>query len=150
MRMILERLAEKGIVLPAPPRPAGSYSPVVLTGNLAFVSGQIPLRDGAVVHTGVVDHANMEEARQSARLCVVNVLAQLQNKIGLERVQKFVRINGFVRAGADFADHPRVIDAASDLLYDVFGDRGRHTRTAVGVLSLPLDSMTEIDAVVQI
>ena len=148
--MILERLAEKGIVLPTPPQPAGSYTPVVMTGNLAFVSGQIPLRDGVVVHTGVVDDANIGEARQSARLCAVNVLAQLQNKIGLERVQKFVRINGFVRAGADFASHPQVIDAASDLLYDVFGDRGRHTRTAVGVSSLPLDSMTEIDAVVQI
>lgn len=148
--MILERLAEKGIVLPTPPQPAGSYTPVVMTGNLAFVSGQIPLRDGVVVHTGVVDDANIGEARQSARLCAVNVLAQLQNKIGLERVQKFVRINGFVRAGADFASHPQVIDAASDLLYDIFGDRGRHTRTAVGVSSLPLDSMTEIDAVVQI
>ena len=148
--MILERLAEKGIVLPTPPQPAGSYVPVVLTGNLAFVSGQIPLQDGVVVHTGVVDQTNMEEARRSARLCAVNVLAQLQNKIGLERVQKFVRINGFVRAGVDFVSHPQVIDAASDLLYDVFGDRGRHTRTAVGVSSLPLDSMTEIDAVVQI
>lgn len=148
--MILERLAESGIVLPTPPQPAGSYTPVVMTGNLAFVSGQIPLRDGVVAHTGVVDCTNIEEARQSARLCAVNVLAQLQNKIGLERVQKFVRVNGFVRAGADFTSHPQVIDAASDLLYYIFGDRGRHTRTAVGVSSLPLDSMTEIDAVVQI
>ena len=98
----------------------------------------------------MVDQTNIEEARQSARLCAVNVLAQLQNKIGLERVQKFVRINGFVRSGSDFVAHPQVIDAASDLLYGIFGDRGRHTRTAVGVSSLPLDSMTEIDAVVQI
>lgn len=148
--MILERLADKGIVLPDPPVPAGSYAPVVMTGNLAFVSGQIPVRDGRVAYAGTVDDSNLEAARDSARLCAVNVLAQLQKKIGLERVQRFVRINGFVRSGPEFTSHPAVMDAASDLLYEIFGDRGRHTRTAVGVSSLPLDSMTEIDATVQI
>lgn len=148
--MILERLIEKGITLPDPPQPAGSYVPVVMLGNLAFVSGQIPVQDGRVVYAGVVNDANLQEARDSAVLCMVNVLAQLHKKIGLERVQRFVRINGFVRSRQDFTLHPKVIDAASDLLYDVFGERGRHTRAAVGVSSLPLDAMTEIDAVVQI
>ncbi len=148
--MILERLASMGVELPDPPQPAGAYAPVVLAGDLAFVSGQIPVRDGEVAHTGVVDDSNIQTARDSARLCAVNVLAQLQRKIGLDRVQRFVRINGFVRAGPDFTSHPKVIDAASDLLYEAFGDRGRHTRTAVGVVSLPLGSMTEIDAIVRI
>lgn len=148
--MILERLAGMGVELPDPPQPAGAYTPVVLAGDLAFVSGQIPVRDGRVAYTGVVDDSNVQTARDSARLCAVNVLAQLQRKIGLDRVQRFVRINGFVRAGPDFTSHPKVIDAASDLLYEAFGDRGRHTRTAVGVGSLPLGSMTEIDAIVRI
>ena len=148
--MILERLDQKGIILPDPPEPAGSYMPVVLVGNMAFVSGQIPMQDSKIKYAGVVDDDNIEVARDSARLCVINILAQLQKKIGLDRVQRFVRINGFVRADMQFTQHPRVIDAASDMLYDIFGDRGRHTRIAVGVSSLPLDSMTEIDAIVQI
>ena len=148
--MIVERLADMGITLTDPPQPAGSYTPVVLVGNLAFVSGQIPLQDGRVAYTGSVNESNLETARDSARLCAVNVLSQLQKKIGLERVQRIVRINGFVRAGPEFISHPKVIDAASELFRQIFEDRGMHTRTAVGVASLPLGSMTEIDAIVQI
>lgn len=148
--MILDRLEEMGITLPDPPQPAGSYTPVVVAGNLAFVAGQVPIRDGKVAYTGAVDASNIEAARESARLCAINILAQLHKRMGLERVQRFVRINGFVSSGPGFADHPRVVDAASDLIYEVFGDRGRHARIAVGVSSLPLGSMTEIDAVVQV
>ena len=108
------------------------------------------MRDGKIIYKGEVNDTNIDTAKESARLCAINVLAQLQNKPGLSRVQKFVRLNGFVRAGTDFTAHPQVIDAASDLIYEIFGDRGRHTRIAVGVSSLPLDSMTEIDAIVQI
>lgn len=148
--MILDRLKEMGITLPDPPQPAGSYTPVVVAGNLAFVAGQVPIRDGRVAFTGTVDASNIETARKSAELCAINILAQLHKRMGLERVQRFVRINGFVSSGPGFADHPRVVDAASDLIYEVFGDRGRHTRAAVGVSSLPLGAMTEIDAVVQV
>lgn len=148
--MILDRLEEMGITLPDPPQPAGSYTPVVVAGNMAFVAGQVPIRDGKVAYTGTVDASNIEAARESARLCAINILAQLHKRLGLERVQRFVRINGFVSAGPGFTDHPAVVDAASDLIYGVFGDRGRHTRIAVGVSSLPLDAMTEIDAVVQV
>lgn len=148
--MIHDRLAEIGIKLPDPPQPAGAYTPIVMAGDMAYVSGQIPLQDSKVAYTGVTDDTNVQVARDSARLCVINVLAQLEKKIGLDRVQRFVRINGFVRAAPGFMSHPYVIDAASDLLYDIFGERGRHTRTAVGVNSLPLGSMTEIDAIVRI
>lgn len=150
MSMIEERLKELDITLPDPPQPAGAYTPVTISKNLAFVSGQVPMQDGAIIYKGVVNDANIDMAKESARLCAINILAQLQKKVGLDRVQKFIRLGGFVRSDPDFTAHPQVIDAASNLIFSVFGDRGRHTRVAVGTISLPLGSMTEIDAVVQI
>lgn len=148
--MIEDRLRELDITLPDPPQPAGAYTPVTISKNLAFVSGQVPMQDGAIMYEGVVMDANIDVAKESAKLCAINILAHLQKKIGLDRVQKFVRLNGFVRADPDFTAHPQVIDAASNLIFSVFGKRGRHTRMAVGASSLPLGSMTEIDAIVQI
>ena len=139
-----------GITLPDPPTPAGAYVSTLPAGSLGFVAGQIPFRDGQVVYTGKVSSANLQEGRESARLCGINILAQLHKRWGLNRIQRIVRINGFVNAESGFADHPKVIDAASNLMYEVFGDRGRHTRVAVGIGSLPLNAMTEIDAIVQV
>ena len=150
MSMIDERLKELDITLPDPPQPAGAYTPVTISKNLAFVSGQVPMQDGAIIYKGVVNDANINMAKESAKLCAINILAQLQKKVGLDRVQKFVRLSGFVRSEPDFTAHPQVIDAASNLIFSVFGERGRHTRVAVGTVSLPLGSMTEIDAIVQI
>ncbi len=150
MSMIDERLKELNITLPNPPQPAGAYTPVTISKNLAFVSGQVPMQDGAVIYKGVVNDANIDMAKESAKLCAINILAQLQKKVGLDRVQKFIRLSGFVRSDPDFTAHPQVIDAASNLIFSVFGERGRHTRVAVGTISLPLGSMTEIDAIVQI
>lgn len=150
MSMIDERLKELNITLPNPPQPAGAYTPVTISKNLAFVSGQVPMQDGAVIYKGVVNDANIDMAKESAKLCAINILAQLQKKVGLDRVQKFIRLSGFVRSDPDFTAHPQVIDAASNLIFSVFGERGRHTRVAVGTTSLPLGSMTEIDAIVQI
>ena len=150
MSMIDERLKELNITLPNPPQPAGAYTPVTISKNLAFVSGQVPMQDGAVIYKGIVNDANIDMAKESAKLCAINILAQLQKKIGLDRVQKFIRLSGFVRSDPDFTAHPQVIDAASNLIFSVFGERGRHTRVAVGTISLPLGSMTEIDAIVQI
>lgn len=150
MSMIDERLKELNITLPNPPQPAGAYTPVTISKNLAFVSGQVPMQDGAVIYKGVVNDANIDMAKESAKLCAINILAQLQKKVGLDRVQKFIRLSGFVRSDPDFTAHPQVIDAASNLIFSVFGERGRHTRAAVGTISLPLGSMTEIDAIVQI
>lgn len=150
MSMIDERLKELNITLPNPPQPAGAYTPVTISKNLAFVSGQVPMQDGAIIYKGVVNDANIDMAKESAKLCAINILAQLQKKVGLDRVQKFIRLSGFVRSDPDFTAHPQVIDAASNLIFSVFGERGRHTRVAVGTISLPLGSMTEIDAIVQI
>lgn len=149
--MIEENLKSLGIRLPEPPAPAGSYVPAVRTGDLLFISGQIPVEDGRVAFTGKVSEENLETGQKSARLCAVNILAQIKREVeSLDSVVRVVRISGFVNSGPEFAMHPKVINAASDLLYEVFGDAGRHSRIAVGVPSLPLDSMTEIDAIVQV
>lgn len=149
--MIEEKIKSIGINIPVPPTPAGSYIPLVKTGNLLYVSGQIPLQDGKVAFTGKVSDENIETAQKSARICAINILAQLKKELGdLEKISRFVRLSGFVNAVPEFTQHPKVINAASDLLYEIFGDVGKHTRIAVGVSSLPLNSMTEIDAIVEI
>jgi len=149
--LIEEKIKSIGINLPIPPNPAGSYIPVVKSGNLLFVSGQIPMEDGKVSFTGKVSDANIDTAQNSARICVINILAQLKKELGnLEKISRIVRLSGFVNSVPEFTQHPKVINAASDLLYEIFGENGKHTRIAVGVSSLPLNSMTEIDAVVEI
>ena len=140
-----------GVKLPIPPSPAGSYIPVVKSGNLLYVSGQIPMEDGKVTFTGKVSDANIEAAQKSARICAINILAQIKKELGdLEKISKIVKLSGFVNSMPEFTQQPKVINAASDLFYEIFGDSGKHTRIAVGVSSLPLDSMTEIDAIVEI
>ena len=149
--MIEEKIKSIGINLPIPPNPAGSYIPVVKSGNLLFVSGQIPMEEGKVSFTGKVSDANIETAQKSARICVINILAQLKKELGsLEKISRIVRLSGFVNSVPEFTQHPKVINAASDLLYEILGDSGKHTRIAVGVSSLPLNSMTEIEAIVEI
>ncbi len=149
--MIDEKLKSLGIELSAPPKPAGAYLPVIISNNLAYVSGQIPMKDGKVIHEGKVNDENLEEARKSAKLCAINILAQLKSEIGdLDKISKIVKVSGFVNSESNFTQHPKVINAASDLFFEIFGEKGQHTRIAVGVSSLPLNSMTEIDAVVEI
>ena len=148
--MIEEKIKSIGIKLPNPPSPAGSYIPVVRSGNLLYVSGQIPMEDGKVAFTGKVSDANIETAQKSARVCAINILAQLKKELGdLEKISKIVRLSGFVNSGPEFTQQPKVINAASDLFYEIFGECGKHSRIAVGVSSLPLNSMTEIDAIVE-
>ncbi len=149
--MIEQKIESLGIKLPTPPTPAGSYVPAVRTGNLLYISGQIPMEDGKVVFTGKVSDENLETAQKSARMCAINILAQLKRELGdLEKVSKIVRISGFVNSVPGFSQHPKVINSASDLFFEIFGDKGKHSRIAVGVASLPLDSMTEIDAIVEV
>ena len=149
--MIDEKLKELSIVIHTPPSPAGSYIPVVTTGNLAFVSGQIPMKEGKVVFEGKVpDEQSLESAREAAKICIINSLAQLKVNLGsLDKITKFVRISGFVNSNPNFIEQPRVINAASDLLVEIFGDIAKHSRIAVGVTSLPLNSTVEIDMVVE-
>ena len=148
--MIEEKLKELGISLPDPPTPAGSYVPAVKTGNLLYISGQIPMIDGKVIFTGKVSDENMEEGQKSARTCAINLLAQIKRELGdFEKVSKIVRISGFVNSVPEFSQQPKIINPASDLFFDIFGERGKHSRIAVGVASLPLNSMTEIDAIIE-
>ena len=138
-------------MLPSPPTPAGSYVPAVRTGKLLYISGQIPMEDGKVVFTGKVSDENLETAQKSARMCAINILAQIKRELGdFEKVSKIVRISGFVNSVPGFSQHPKVINSASDLFFEIFGEKGKHSRIAVGVASLPLDSMTEIDAIVEV
>lgn len=149
--MIEEKLESIGVKLPNPPTPAGSYIPVVRVGNLLYISGQIPMEDGKVLFTGKVSDANLETAQKSAKMCAINILAQIKREVGnLEKVSKIIRLSGFVNSSPEFYQHPKVINAASDLLFEIFGEKGKHSRIAVGVASLPLNSMTEIDAIVQV
>ncbi len=149
--MIENKLKELDIEIPTPPNPAGSYIPVVKTGNLAFVSGQIPMKNGKVVFEGKVPQKqSVDSAKEAAKICIINGLAQLKANLGsLDKITKFVRISGFVNSEPDFTEQPKVINAASDLLVEVFGDMAKHSRIAVGVASLPLNSTVEIDMVVE-
>ncbi|CAE6497381.1 RidA family protein [Candidatus Nitrosotenuis uzonensis] len=150
--MIEDNLKRLGIVLPIPPKPAGSYVPVVVSGNLAFVSGQIPIQDGKVMFTGKVPtEKSIQEAQQAARLCAINILAQLRANLGsLERITRILRVSGFVNSDAGFSEQPKIINAASDFLFEIFGESGKHSRIAIGASSLPLNSTVEIDMIAEI
>ena len=148
--MIEEKIKSLGITLPNPPTPAGSYIPAIKTGNLLFISGQIPMENDKVLFTGKVTDKNLETAQKSARMGAINLLAQIKRELGnLDKVKKIIRLSGFVNSDAEFYQHPKVINAASDLFFEIFGDKGKHSRIAVGVACLPLNSMTEIDAIIE-
>jgi enamine deaminase RidA (YjgF/YER057c/UK114 family) len=141
------RLIELGIVLPAPPAPAGLYAPCVQTGPLLYVSGQIPIVDGQLVRRGKLgQNVSLDEGAQLARVCTLNALAIVRAHLGsLDRVVRVVRVGGFVASAQDFIEHPKVINGASQLLVDVFGEAGRHARAAIGVAELPLGAPVEVE-----
>jgi len=147
-----ERLQELGVSLPAPATPVAAYVPCVRTGDLVYVSGQVPMVDGKPSHLGHLgDDVDLEAGRAAARTCAVNVLAALKAELGeLSRVRRVVKVTGFVASTADFTDHPKVVNAASELFGDVFGDAGRHARAAVGVAALPLGVPVEVEAIVEV
>jgi enamine deaminase RidA (YjgF/YER057c/UK114 family) len=147
--MIEEKLASLGISLPIPPEPAGSYLPVVVSGNLAFVAGQIPMEGKHVKFRGKVD--SIETGQEAARLCTINALAQLKSFLGsLDRVKRVIKVTGFVNCDPSFADQAKIINGASDLLVKIFGEKGKHARAAVGVSSLPLDSTVELEFIAEV
>ena len=147
-----ERLQELGVSLPAPAVPVAAYVPCVRTGSLVYVSGQVPVLDGKPSHLGHLgDNLDLEDGRAAARTCAVNVLAALKAELGeLSRVRRVVKVTGFVASTPDFTDHPKVINAASELFGDVFGDAGRHARAAIGVAALPLGVPVEVEAIVEV
>lgn len=147
-----QTLVSLGITLPTPPAPAGSYVPVVIAGSLAFVAGQIPVEAGQVRFKGKVGKdIPLEAGQQAARLCTINALAQLKAALGtLDRIKRVVKVTGFVNCEPSFSDQPKVVNGASDLLVQVFGEKGRHARAAVGVGSLPLESAVEVEFIVEV
>lgn len=150
---ISARLQELGIELPEPAAPVATYVPFVQSGNIVSISGQIPFKDGAVAYTGIVgDTVSPEEACEAARLCGINLIAQMKAACGgdLDRVNRIVKLGGFVNGVNGFGGQPQIINAASDLMVDVFGDKGKHSRSAVGVNGLPLGVPVEIDALIEI
>ena len=153
MGEIDRRLAELGITLPQAAKPVANYVPWVRTGNLVFISGQGPIADGVVAYPGCLGaNVTLEDGIKSARLCALNVLAQLKDACGgdLDRVKRVVKLLGFVNSTADFKDHPKVINGASDLMVEVFGDKGRHARSAVASPSLPMGISTEVEAIIEV
>jgi enamine deaminase RidA (YjgF/YER057c/UK114 family) len=150
--VIEERLAELGIILPPAPQPVASYIPVKVVGDLAWVAAQIPMQDGAVTVAGRVGReVTVDDANAGARRCALQALAALQAALGtLDRVKGIVKLDVFVATATGFTDHPKVANGASDLLVEVFGDKGRHARAAVGVPELPLGAAVEVALLVQV
>jgi len=148
----IERLKELGIELPEPPKPVASYVPFVRTGNLISVSGQTSMTADGIMGGIVPGERSLEDAYAAARVCAINILAQLNAALDgdLDRVVRIVKLGGFVYCGPDFKDHPKVINGASDLMVEVFGEAGKHSRAAVGAPSLPLGCSVEVDALVEV
>ena len=153
MGLIDKRLAELGIVLPTPAKPIANYVPWVRTGNLVYISGQGAMKDGKLEYTGRVgDTLSFDDAVASARLTAINIIAHLRDACGgdLDRVKRVLKLLGLVNCTPAFGDHPKVINGASDLMVEVFGDKGRHARSAVGAPSLPFGLSVEVEAIVEI
>jgi len=153
MSSVQQRLADAGVILPAAPRPVAAYVPFVRVGDLVFVSGQIPLRDGGLTATGPVpSKVTVEVATTAARQCVINAVAVLSDALDgdLDRVRRIVRLGVFVCSDAGFEGQPTVANGASELLLEVFGDAGRHARAAVGSVGLPLGATVEVELIAQV
>jgi enamine deaminase RidA (YjgF/YER057c/UK114 family) len=146
-----QKLAELGLELPNVATPAGAYVPAVITGNLVFTAGQIPLVDGVLMATGKVgNEISPEFAKEIAQRCALNALAAIKSVLGdLSRVKRVVKVVGFVASTPEFTGQPGVLNGASELLGKVFGDAGLHARSAVGVASLPLDAPVEVELIVE-
>ncbi len=144
------RLNEHGITLPEAAAPVASYQPVVVHGGVAYVSGQLPFVDGELLKGRLGETVSLEDGMAAARACGLMILAQLKAAGLLERVERVVKLGAFVSSTVDFTDQPKVANGASDLMFDVFGEKGRHSRAAVGVPVLPLGAAVEVDAVIAI
>ena len=147
------QLKKLGITLPEPPAPAARYVPYVVSGSLVFIAGQLPLQGGKIAVAGKLGaEVSADDGAHAARICAINLLAQLKSACqgDLDRVKRCVRLNGFVASTPDFTEQPRVLNGASDLMVDVLGDAGRHSRVAVGVAALPLNAAVEVDGIFEI
>jgi enamine deaminase RidA (YjgF/YER057c/UK114 family) len=147
-----DKLKELGIELPEAPSPLGSYVPVMRTGNLVFLSGILPLVKGKLLRQGRVgESVSLDKAREDARIATINALSILKAHIGsLDKIKSCVKITGYVASAPDFTEQPKVLNAASDLLFEIFGESGKHTRAAVGVNVLPLNSPVELEFIFEV
>jgi len=145
------RLAELGIALPAPMAAVANYVPFVITGNMLFVSGQVSVMDGALMKGRLGEDLELSAGQHAARACGINLIAQCKAAVGeLSRIRRVVKLGGFVNAAPDFTDIPKVINGCSDLMVEVFGEAGRHARSAVACPVLPLGVAVEVDGVFEI
>lgn len=146
------KLAELGITLPTPTPPLANYVPVVRTGNLLFVSGQVSIDGAGKILTGKLGAGlGIDAGRDAAKLCAINILAQVKATIGdLDKVVRVVKLVAFVNSAPDFLDQPKVVNGCSDFFVEVLGDKGRHARSAVGVAALPFDAAVEVEAIVEV
>lgn len=146
-----DRLAELGIELPPVVAPVASYVPAARTGNLVYTSGQLPMVDGSLVRAGKVGaDVSADDAKALARICALNALAAVHALVGLDSVTRVVKVVGFVASAQGFGGQPGVVNGASDLFGEIFGDAGAHARSAVGVAELPLDAPVEVEVIVEI
>lgn len=151
MGQISARLNDLGITIPQVAKPVAAYVPAMTTGNLLYTAGQLPFVDGALVATGKVGaEVSPAQAAELARICVLNALAAAQSVLGsLETITRVVKVNGFVASHPDFIGQPQVLNGASELLAEIFGDKGLHARAAVGVAVLPLDAPVEVELILE-
>jgi enamine deaminase RidA (YjgF/YER057c/UK114 family) len=148
---IIEKLSTLGLQLPAVPAPVAAYVNCVRSGNLLFLSGGLPIDGDRKVIGKVPSAVSIEEAQEGARIIILNRLAVIREEIGsLDKVKQIVALNGFVNSEPDFFGHPQVINGASELLVEIFGDKGKHSRTALGAAALPLNVAVEINLVVEV
>jgi enamine deaminase RidA (YjgF/YER057c/UK114 family) len=147
-----DKIKELGIELPEAPTPLGSYIPALRTGNLVFLSGILPLRRGKLIKQGKVGKdLSLDEAKEEAKAATINALSVLKASIGnLDKVERCIKITGYVASDPDFVEQPKALNAASDLLFEIFGDKGKHARSTVGVNVLPLNAPLEIDFIFQV
>jgi enamine deaminase RidA (YjgF/YER057c/UK114 family) len=147
-----KRLAELGIILPTPAVPVANYVPTVLSGSLLFCSGQVSAAPGGKAVKGKLGaELSLEQGKEAARICAINLLAQAKAALGeLDRIKRCVRLGGFINSMPDFAQLPVVMNGASDLMVDVLGDAGRHARTTIGVAELPGDAAVEVEALFEV
>ena len=151
MTNITDRLSELGITLPEPAAPVAAYVPTVLAGNLLHVSGQLPFDDGQLMTGQLGEDRDVQFGARAARACGIMILAQVNKALGsLDKVERIVKLGVFVSSAAGFTDQPKVANGASELMEQLFGEAGKHARSAVGVPVLPLGAVVEIDAVVAI
>jgi enamine deaminase RidA (YjgF/YER057c/UK114 family) len=148
---VAARLKELGLTLPPVVPPVAAYVPAVQTGNLVYTSGQLPMVDGELPAVGKVGaQVTAEQGKELARTCALNALAAIDALVGIDSVVRVVKVVGFVASSPDFTGQPGVINGASELLGEVFGDQGRHARSAVGVAALPLDAPVEVELIVEV